>query len=153
MGFPFGADEDAAFIISWLELNKYKEELEEEFSSFTSIKFKPVCKHMQWHSANLNLHASSYHAKQQIAQYNPRICVYYYDHRRASILYRVTSDGVKSDGKWFPENSWKEKLVYDSGGNPTGNCWEVLKGALEHKYSLQRYSQSLALRMSQSSKK
>ena len=138
---------------SWVELNKYKNELEEEFSRFTSIKFKPVCKHMQWHSANLNLHATSYHAKQQIAQYNPRICVYYYDHRRASILYRVTSDGVKSGGKWFPEDSWKEKLVYDSGGNPTGNCWEVLNGALEHKYSLQRYSELLALRMSQSSKK
>ena len=24
MGFPYGADEDAAFIIAWLELNKFQ---------------------------------------------------------------------------------------------------------------------------------
>ena len=108
---------------------------------------------MQWHSANLNLHASSYHAKQHTAQYNPRICVYHYDHRRSTILYRVTNDGVKTGGKWFPEDSWKEKAVHDSGGNPTGACWQVLTGALENNYTLQKYSESLALRMSQTSSK
>ena len=138
---------------SWVQLNEHREELEKEFSRFTSIKFKPVCKHMQWHSANLNLHASSYHAKQHTAQYNPRICVYHYDHRRSTILYRVTNDGVKTGGKWFPEDSWKEKAVHDSGGNPTGACWQVLTGALENNYTLQKYSESLALRMSQTSSK
>ena len=24
MGFPFGADEDAAYVVAWLELNKLK---------------------------------------------------------------------------------------------------------------------------------
>ena len=47
MGFPFGADEDAAYIVAWLELNKLKgvdifknniEQIDQQYDGVLSLK-------------------------------------------------------------------------------------------------------------------
>ncbi len=145
-------DEQTCTCSSWSQMNENRKELEDEFNRYTSIEFKPTCKHMQWYSSNLNLHAASYHAKEQAPQYNPRICVYHYDYRRSIIRYRVTNDGVKSGAQWLPIDGWKEKAVHDAGGNPTGACWQVLTDALKNGYGLHPYSEAVGMCMQRTSK-
>jgi hypothetical protein len=135
---------------SWSQLHTHREELADEFKRFTTIQFKPICKHLQWSSANLTLHALRFNARASNDQYNPRICVYHFDHRRGLLLYRITYDGVKTGGQWLPVDGWKEKPVYDNGGMPTGYCWDVFMKALsqEEPFKLSPYSQSVASIMS-----
>ena len=146
------SEEETCTCSSWMQLNENKKEIEKEFKEFTSIEFKPLCKHIQWYSSNLNLHTNSYHRQEKNKGFNPKICVYHYDHRHGKILYRVTDDGLKANGQWFPMSGWKEKQVYDPSGNPTGACWQVLNGALTHGYTLHPYAESVALRMQSTSK-
>jgi len=132
---------------SWIQMNDNRKELEAEFDQFTDIKFVPVCKHLNWYDSNIALHALSFHAREQKKEeYNPRICVYHFDHRRGHILYRVTNDGIKANAQWLPVAGWKEKPVYDNNGMPTAECWNVLTSALSQdpSYQLQLYSQAVA---------
>ena len=131
---------------SWVQLNENKGELESEFEQFSGIKFKPICKHLQWSAANISLHALSFTARRPSEKYNPRICVYRFDHQRRIVFYRLTYDGIKADACWLPEDTWKERTVYDSRGLPTGECWDLFKTALskDPPFRMTPYSQSLA---------
>lgn len=135
---------------SWSQLHTNREELKAEFEQFTDIHFKPICKHLQWSSANLTLHTLRFAARQGNDQYNPRICVYHFDHRRGLLLYRITYDGVRSNGQWLPVSGWKERSVYDHAGMPTGACWEMFMNALSQDppFRLTPYSQTVATVMS-----
>lgn len=140
---------------SWAQLYKYRDELEDEFDRYSSIKFAPVCKHLQWSAANIKLQALRFKAIDPKHEYNPRLCVYYFDHRRGLLSYRVTHDGVKTNGQWLPVDGWKEKPVYDSGGMPTGACWETFTAALntDKPFKIIPYSQSVAVIMNKKSSK
>jgi hypothetical protein len=131
---------------SWSQMHIHKEELKKEFEQFTDIKFAPICKHLQWQSSNMMLHALRFHSREQVAEYNPRLCVFHYDHARSLIQYRVTYDGAKAKGQWFPVEGWKEKPVHEANGMPTGNCWQVLTSALSQDppFKLVPYSQAVA---------
>lgn len=132
---------------SWSNMNDNRKELEVEFEQFTDIKFVPICKHLQWYESNIVLHTLSFHARQkQREEYNPRICMYHFDHRRGNLLYRITNDGIKANAQWLPVSGWKEKPVYDNNGMPTGECWNVLTSALtqDPPYQLHQYSQAVA---------
>jgi len=132
---------------SWSCMHEHRKELEAEFEQFTDIKFVPICKHLQWYESNIVLHTLSFHAREkQREEYNPRICVYHFDHRHGNLLYRVTNDGIKANAQWLPVAGWKEKPVYDSNGMPTGECWNVLTNALtqDPPYQLHQYSQTVA---------
>lgn len=134
---------------SWNQMHVYRKELSDEFSKYTDIQFKPVCKHLQWSSANMLLHTIRFESRQNEKDYNPRICVYYFDHRRGLLLYRVTYDGLKTKGQWFPVSGWKEKAVYDTNHIPTGICWQTFMDALtqDPPFKLSPYSQSLGALM------
>ena len=141
---------------SWSKMHDNRGEIENEFNQFTDIKFVPICKHLQWYESNVALHAlSCYVREEQKEKYNPRICVYYFDHRRGHILYRVTNDGIKTNAQWLPVAGWKEKPVYDTNGMPTRECWNVLTSALSQDppYQLQLYSQAVAGIMSKQGSK
>jgi hypothetical protein len=131
---------------SWSQLDENKEELKVEFERFSDIQFKPVCKHMQWAAANINLHALSFAARKTNEGYNPRICVYRFDHLRGLLFYRLTYDGIKADAKWLPEEKWKERQVYDSRGIATGECWDLFVTALSQDppFRLTAFSQTVA---------
>ena len=140
---------------AWNNLSVHKEELEKEFELFTNIKFKPICKHIQWQKANIKLKAAALKAKDITKGYNPRMCVYYYDQRRAKICYRVSYDFARTNPQWLPVRSWKEKNIYDAGGIPTGNCWETFMNALKRDdpFNLSLYSESLVARLNMSPRK
>jgi len=140
---------------SWSQMHTCRDELAAEFEAFTNLQFKPVCKHLQWLNANMMLHALRFQSREKDGEYNPCICVYHFDHRRGLLLYRVTYDGVKSNGQWLPVGGWKEKPVYDNNHMPTGACWETFTAALTHEspFRLSQYSQSVAAIMNSSAKK
>lgn len=140
---------------SWQQLHAHRQELSDEFSRYTDITFTPICKHLQWCSANMNLHAIRFEARQKEHEYNPRICVYHFDHRRGLLLYRITYDGVRSNGQWLPAAGWKEKAIYDNNHMPTGACWETFMHALtqDPPFKLSPYSQSVATIMNSTSGK
>lgn len=131
---------------SWSQMQLNRKELEEEFSKFTDIKFIPICKHLQWLSSNMMLHTFRFNARENSPEYNPRLCVYHYDHAHSLIQYRITYDGAKSGGQWLPISGWKEKAVRDAAGMPTGECWQVLSSALtqDPPFKLMPYSQAVA---------
>ena len=130
---------------SWNQLHTHRQELSDEFKTYTSIEFKPICKHLQWCSANMMLHTLRFEARDKEREYNPRICVYSFDHRRGLLLYRITYDGLKDKGQWLPINGWKEKAVYDNNHMPTGACWQMFTDALtqDPPFKLSPYSQAL----------
>ena len=135
---------------SWKEMNEHRDELEKEFAQFSDIKFKyPICKHMSWYYANLALSVNLFEHRQKYKypNFNPKICVYHFDHRENYIKYRITDEGFKTNGKWLPIDGWKNKPIFTTGGVPTGECWNVLNGALSNGYSLQKFSESVALQM------
>ena len=111
--------------------------------------FKPTCKHLQWAHANTRLQALRYQVKDATGEYNPRICVYTFDHRRSLLLYRVTYDGVKANGQWLPVEGWKEKPIYGLGGIPTGECWDTFFAALskEEPFKLVPFSSAVSTLM------
>ena len=137
---------------SWHQMHENKDELTKEFEEFTSIKFTPLCKHLQWYNYNIELKATSFAAQQKLAgKFNPKICVYHYDYRKGEILYRVSEDGLKTNSQWLPIDGWRKKPIYDSTGIPTGSCWQVLTGALNHGYKIHPYSEAIASVMNSSS--
>lgn len=131
---------------SWAQLDENKEELEAEFERYSDIEFQPVCKHMQWAMANIRLHALSFAARKTNDGYNPRICVYSFNHQRGVLSYRLTYDGIKADARWLPEETWKERQIYSAPGVATGECWDLFVTALSQDppFRLSAYSQSLA---------
>lgn len=131
---------------SWSQLCLHQKELKEEFEKFTTIKFKPTCKHLSWSAANLNLQALRFTASRKVKGYNPKLCAYYFDHRRGLLLYRITYEGVKENAQWLPVEGWREKPVYDTNHMPTGLCWDVLMSALSQDapFNLVVYSRTLA---------
>lgn len=135
---------------SWNQMHLNRAELEEEFKSYSSLEFVPVCKHLQWFRANMKLQTQVFQAKQKTDLHNRNLCAYYFDHRHGMLRYRITYQGLSTDAKWLPAEGWKEKAVYNNAGNPTGACWEVFEKALtcEHPFKLVLYSQSLAALMS-----
>lgn len=131
---------------SWKQLNENKLELEAEFKEHSSCSFQPTCKHLKWAEANTKLQTLRYLTKDSSGEYNPRLCVYTFDHRRGMLLYRITYDGVKSKGQWFPVDGWKEKEVYGKGGVPSGECWDTFFSALSQAepFKLVKFSHSVA---------
>lgn len=131
---------------SWKQLNENKLELEAEFKEHSSCSFQPTCKHFKWAEANTKLQTLRYLTKDSSGEYNPRLCVYTFDHRRGMLLYRITYDGVKSKGQWFPVDGWKEKEVYGKGGVPSGECWDTFFSALSQAepFKLVKFSHSVA---------
>jgi hypothetical protein len=118
---------------SWHQLNEHKEALAKEFEHHGLQCFQTTCKHLMWAEANTRLQALRYQVKDAVEGYNPRLCVYSYNHQRGMLLYRVTYDGVKANGQWFPVEGWKEKPVYGFGGIPTGECWDTFFAALSQQ--------------------
>jgi len=137
---------------AWAQLNEHRIELDKEFKRFNLCCFEATCKHVRWAEANTNLQTLRCIKSATQDEYNPRLCVYSFDHRRGLLLYRVTWDGVKTGGQWFPVDGWKEKAVYGKGGIPTGECWDTLLSALnqEEPFKLCPYSQSVAALMQSS---
>lgn len=131
---------------SWSQMQLHREDLEKEFKQFTSISFVPICKHLQWLSSYRMLHSLKHSSDEQNTTYNPRLCVFHYDHAHGLIQYRVTYDGAKANGQWLPAAGWKEQQVYSADGMPTGACWQVLTGALtqDPPFKLVPYSQAVA---------
>jgi hypothetical protein len=131
---------------SWSQLDEHKEELQAEFERYSDIKFEPICKHMQWSLANINLQSLAFKAKKINDGYNPRICVYQFNHRRGILSYRLTYEGIKSGAKWLPEETWKERRVYSAPGEATGECWDLFTTALSQDppFRITPYSQSVA---------
>jgi hypothetical protein len=132
---------------SWSQMHTCRTELEAEFEQFTSIKFVPICKHLQWYDSSLALKALSFYAKEQASSsFHPCICAYHFDHRTGHLLYRITTDGLKANAQWLPVNGWKQKPVYDTNGLPNGACWETFTNALSQEvpYHLVQYSQTVA---------
>lgn len=139
-------DDHACSCQSWSQQDENKEELKFEFDRFSDIEFKPVCKHMQWAMANIHLQSLSFSSRKSNDSYNPRICVYRFDHQRGLLFYRLTYDGIKADARWLPEETWKERQVYDSRGTATGECWDLFETALSQDppFRMAAYSQSVA---------
>lgn len=135
---------------SWNQLNEHRIELEKEFKKFGLGCFEPTCKHVKWAEANTKLQALRYQVRDVSGQYNPKMCVYNFDHKRGLLLYRVTYDGVKTNGQWLPVEGWKEKPVYGIGGIPTGACWDTFFAALseEQPFKLVPFSNAVASLMS-----
>jgi hypothetical protein len=131
---------------SWQQLNEHKLELEKEFKEHGQRCFEPTCKHLRWAEANTKLQALRYLTKDNKGEYNPRLCVYTFDHRRGMLLYRITYDGVKSKGQWFPVEGWKEKEVYGKSGIPSGECWDTFFSALSQTepFKLVKFSHGVA---------
>jgi hypothetical protein len=138
---------------SWCQLHQHREELEKEFEQYSSIAFAPVCKHLQWAKKYMELQSYVFSNKEKDSEYNPRICVYHFDHKRGRMCYRVTYDGVKANGKWLPASGWQEKEVYTIGNMPTGECWNTLFGAVKQPkpFKIVPYSSALGALMSRSS--
>jgi hypothetical protein len=137
---------------AWAQLDEHRIELDKEFKRFNLCCFEATCKHVRWAEANTNLQTLKCIKSATQDEYNPRLCVYSFDHRRGLLLYRVTWDGVKAGGKWFPVDGWKEKAVYGKRGIPTGECWDTLLSALnqEEPFKLCPYSQSVGALMQSS---
>lgn len=131
---------------SWSQMHIHKEEMKKEFEQFSDIKFYPICKHQQWVSSYRTLHALKQESDKDSTAYNPRLCVFHYDHGHNLIQYRITYDGAKANGQWLPAAGWKEQQVYDAAGMPTGACWKVLTSALAYTppFKLVPYSQAVA---------
>jgi hypothetical protein len=131
---------------SWHQLNDCSHELKVEFEKYSNCAFEPVCKHLKWAEANTKLQALRYLAKDINSEYNPRMCVYTFDYRRGLLLYRVTYDGLKTKGQWFPVEGWKEKQVYGEGGIPSGECWDTFFSALSQAepFKVIQFSHSVA---------
>jgi hypothetical protein len=140
---------------SWQQLSDNREEFEAEFDKYSTVKFEPVCKHVQWLRASIRLQSLAFAAKQREHGYNSKLCVYYFDHRHGVLRYRVTHDGVKDKGQWLPVDDWKEKPVYDGSYMPTGLCWQTFEGALSQQqpFKLLPYSHSVAALMNRNSRK
>jgi len=140
---------------AWASLKEHQAELDAEFKKFNLCCFEATCKHLKWAQANTNLQALKCTKSVTQEGYNSRLCVYSFDHRRGLMLYRVTWDGVKAGGQWFPVDGWKEKPVYGKGGIPTGECWDTLLSALnqEEPFKICSYSQSVGALMQSSSAK
>jgi len=140
---------------SWQQLNDNRELFEAEFHQHSDIKFAPVCKHVQWLRASIRLQSLAFAAKQRERGYNPKLCVYYFDHRHGMLRYRITHDGVKAKGQWLPIDHWKEKPVYDGSYMPTGLCWDTFESALSQQqpFKLLPYSHSVAALMNRNSRK
>jgi hypothetical protein len=148
-------DQNVCTCGSWHQLNNHHQKLEEEFNRYSTCSFETTCKHLKWSQANTKLQALRYIAKDNSGEYNPRLCVYTFDHRRGTLLYRITYDGVKSKGQWFPVDGWKEKTVYGKGGIPSGECWDTFFSALsqEEPFKLVKFSHSVAALMNSSRSK
>lgn len=139
---------------SFNQMKEHEKELAAEFSKYCpEIDFKPVCKHIRWYENQLLLLADIQLVNNRYPTNHPRVCVYQYDHRRRKILYKITDNRYDSNTEWVPKDSWKEKDVYDPSGMPTGNCWEVLEGALSQSipYKIHHYSASMEAIMNRSS--
>jgi hypothetical protein len=150
-------EESSCSCQSWQQMDQHQEHLDAEFNEFTKIKFAPTCKHLQWYKMNMELKSTAFinaqnWDRENKGKYNPRICVYRFDHRTGLLQYRATNDGVKANAQWLPVAGWKEKNVYDSNGLPTGECWKTLLGALsqEHPYQLKVFSPTIGDLMSSS---
>lgn len=140
---------------SWQQLNDNKIEFEKEFKEHGAGGFEVTCKHLKWSQANTKLQALRFLTKASFVGHNPKICVYTFDHKRGLLLYRITYDGVKANGQWFPVDGWKEKPVYGKGGIPTGECWDTLFSALSQAepFTISRFSHSVAALMNSSRSK
>ena len=138
-------DQNACTCESWNQLHINRTALSEEFSNHSNIKFDVVCKHVQWLKSHLRFQALTFKSKQKTKDYNERLCVYYFDHRQGVVRYKITYDGLRSNGKWLPAFEWKERNVYTSAGVPTGACWTMFEKALDRDdpFKLVAYSQSL----------
>jgi hypothetical protein len=139
---------------SWKQLSENSLELKQEFEQAGLCCFEATCKHLRWAQANTKLQVLRYLKIEPGVDYNPRLCVYSFDHRRGMLRYRITWDGVKSNGQWFPVDGWKEKPVYGKGGIPNGECWDTFFSALnqEEPFKLCAFSSSVAAVMQKSSK-
>ena len=138
---------------SWVQLSASKNELAKEVYEVCKDEYVPICKHISWNNANLELETLRYIVQEQSRKkgYNLNMCIYHFDYRTGRLLYRVTNDGIKDKMNWIPKNSWKEQQIYTADNNPTGNCWKVFTKALTHvpPYQLIKYSQSVAYIMGQ----
>jgi len=138
---------------SWVQLNANKVEMVKEVYEVCKDEYVPICKHISWNNANLELETLRYIVQEQSRKkgYNLNMCIYHFDYRSGRLLYRVTNDGIKDKMNWLPKNSWKEQQIYTADHNPTGNCWKVFTKALTHvpPYQLIKYSQSVAYIMGQ----
>jgi hypothetical protein len=138
---------------SWVQLSANKNELAKEVYEVCRDEYVPICKHISWNNANLELETLRYIVQEQSRKkgYNLNMCIYHFDYRTGRLLYRVTNDGIKDKMSWIPKNSWKEQQIYTADNNPTGNCWKVFTKALTHvpPYQLIKYSQSVAYIMGQ----
>lgn len=134
---------------SWHQLNEHASALSEEFKRFSNIAFEPTCKHLRWAEANTKLQALRYQVQDDAGIYNPKMCVYAFDHRRGMLRYRITYDGVKANGQWLPVEGWKDKPVYGPGGIPTGSCWDTFFSALsqEEPFKLVPFASGVATLM------
>lgn len=137
---------------SWRQLHENRHELVAEFKSAGLSCFETTCKHLRWSQANTKLQSLRYLRGDQKGEYNPRLCVYSFDHRHGVLLYRITWDGVKTGGQWFPVDGWKQKPVYGKGGIPNGECWDTFFSALnqEEPFKLCAFSNSVAALMQSS---
>lgn len=146
-------DEQMCSCDSWASLNLHRKELEKEFKQFSEFTFTPICKHLQWSSSNRVMQALRFHANDAM-QKGRRYCVYHFDHSHGIIRYRITNDGIRTNVQWLPAGGWKERQVYDSEGNPTGECWTMFTNALSQDppYRLVPYNQVLANLMTSTSK-
>jgi hypothetical protein len=140
---------------SWKQLNENKIALQNEFQGAGLGCFEATCKHLRWAQANTKLQALRYLKSDSKGEYNPRLCVYSFDHRRGLLLYRITWDGIKTGGQWLPVDGWKEKPVYGKGGIPNGECWDTFFSALNEKepFKLCPFSNSVAALMQSSRSK
>jgi len=138
---------------SWVQLNANRAEMVKEVYEVCKDEYVPICKHISWNNANLELETLRYIVQEQSRKkgYNLNMCIYHFDYRSGRLLYRVTNDGIKDKMNWLPKNSWKEQQIYTADHNPTGNCWKVFTKALTHvpPYQLIKYSQSVAYIMGQ----
>jgi hypothetical protein len=138
-------EEQSCTCKSWDQLNQHRELFEKEFKAHSDTEFVPMCKHLRWLNASIRLNSFSFLAKVKNGKYNPNICVYQYDHSLRLLKYKTTRDGVKANAQWLPVGYWKEKMVYDAGGMPTGECWSTFEAALssDEPYKLVPYSNRL----------
>jgi len=119
---------------SWVQLNANRAEMAKEVYEVCKDEYVPICKHISWNNANLELETLRYIVQEQSRKkgYNLNMCIYHFDYRSGRLLYRVTNDGIKDKMNWLPKNSWKEQQIYTADHNPTGNCWKVFTKALTH---------------------
>jgi len=146
------AEQNTCTCGSWAQLKEHEEQIRAEFELFTDIQFSPICKHLQWYTSMLMLHGIKAASASTQLRVHDHICVYYFDHKRGILQYRITYDGVKSNGQWFPVDSWKEQQIYDATGNATGACWQMMISASTHEppFQLTPYSSKLASLMQSS---